>query len=151
MDRTDGETQRDVVICATRAGEHSRLVHTNAFAHAKSHGSALVFVHVLGGPTFDEQSEPMRDAIRDEVEWLVQALVRLAQQRARAGDVPMTVEIAEGDVVAEIVAAISSHGASHLIMGDPRNGDETTFQDAALTDFTNRATNAGAEITLVAT
>ena len=136
------------IVCATRAGEHSRIVHTRAFETAAEQEAELVFVHVLGSE-FAEQPDSMQRAIREEVGWLVRALVHMAQQRSNASQVEIAIEIREGDVISEIVNAVADHQASILVMGHPGYGGVTTFDAAMLDDLTTRLAALGASAMLV--
>lgn len=140
----------DTIVCATRAGEHSRLVHNAAFEQAKLSGDTIVFLHVLGGEAFDSHNESMQTAIHQEVGWLVRALVTLAQQRTRATDVPIRFEIREGETIAQMLASVQGNAANKLILGDPRNGKETTFQGDMVADLDAGASGLGAALELVA-
>ena len=140
----------DTIICATRAGEHSRLVHNAAFEQAKLSGDTIVFLHVIGGEAFDSHNESMQTAIRQEVEWLVRALVTLAQQQSRAADVSIRFEIREGETPAQMLASLQANAATKLIMGDPRNGDETTFQGDVVSGLEMALTELDASLEMVA-
>ncbi len=122
--------------------------HTRAFETASEQEADLVFVHVLG-TEFAEQSNSMQRAIREEVDWLVRALVHMAQQRSNAGDVEVAIEIREGDLIEEVVDAVAAHQASTLVMGHPDNGGVTTFDDLMLNDLVTKLASLGATPVLV--
>ena len=139
----------DTIVCATRAGEHSRLVHNAAFAEAKESGASIVFLHVIGGEAFEQHNPAMQQAIRDEVGWLVRTLVTLAQQRGRAESVEIRFEFREGSTPAQMVASVQANAATKMIMGDPRNGDESMFDGVMFEDLESAIAEQGAELETV--
>ena len=139
----------DTIICATRAGEHSRLVHNAAFEQPKETGDTIVFLHVIGGEVFEQHNAAMQQAIRDEVGWLVRTLVALAQQRTRAEDVEIRFEIREGSTPAQMLASVEANSATKMIMGDPRNGDESTFHGVTLEELKSALAEQGAALQTV--
>jgi len=139
----------DTIICATRAGEHSRLVHNAAFEQAKETGETIVFLHVIGGEAFEQHNPAMQQAIRDEVGWLVRTLVALAQQRVGAEDVEIRFEVREGSTVAQMLASVQANSAAKMIMGDPCNGEESTFQGTKMENLESALAEQGVELETV--
>ena len=79
------------------------MPYTTAFRRAAHAGSPVTFLHVLGGSDYAEQPERMRAAIREEMRWLLHALVDVARDRSGAADVVATVLVRTGDPRVEIL------------------------------------------------
>jgi nucleotide-binding universal stress UspA family protein len=140
-----------MIVCATNAGEDSRSIHIAAFEKAAEIGASLTFVHVIGGSDFFEQPERMREAIREEMDWLLHALVGVAQDRSGASDVESSVVLRTGDPRTELLAYLSEHDAATLLVGVPRAGDTSIFSGSGFEEFVADAEGMGARVELVAT
>jgi len=138
-----------MIICATRAGEHSRAVHDAAVRMAVEQSSSITFVHVLDGQEYLDHTESMKEAIRDEARWLIYSLVHLAKAHAGAVDLASNVQIREGDPVVEIQAALGELGARVLVIGEPTAVEGSTFSDAAFAALTQAVSGLGVEVVLV--
>ena len=139
------------IVCATNAGEDSRVVHTAAFRKAADGESALIFLHVIGGDDFNDQPERMREAIRVEMGWLLHALVRVAGDRAEASDVAAEVVLRTGDPRVEILAYLREREASKLILGVPREGDTSIFRESGFEEFVAEIEALGMQVELIST
>lgn len=139
------------IVCATNAGAESRVVHIAAFRRAAETGSALTFLHVLGGQDFEQQPARMRTAIQTEMEWLLHALVRVAQDRSGAAEVEADVVVLTGDPRETILAYVGEIEPEMLLVGVPRNGGASTFHDSGFDDFLAAAKALGVEIEPVST
>jgi len=138
-----------MIICATRAGEHSRAVHDAAVRMAVEQNSSVTFVHVLDGQEYLDHNESMKEAIRDEARWLINSLAHLAKAHAGAADLKTSVQIREGEPIDEIQGALSELGASALVIGEPTAVEGSTFTGAAFAALTQAASGLGAEVVLV--
>ncbi len=139
------------IVCATNAGEDSRAVHMAAFRRAAEGSSQLSFLHVLGGDDFNEQPERMREAVRTEMEWLLHALVRVAKDRGEAADVTSDVVLRTGDPRVEILAYLREAGATMLLLGVPREGDDSIFHESSFEQFVSEVEGLGVTVELVTT
>lgn len=139
------------IVCATNAGEDSRALHIAAFERAATTGTSLTFLHVIGGPDFFEQPERMKEAIRTEMDWLLHALVGVAQERSGALEVESTVVLRTGDPRTELLAYLNEHDSSALVVGIPRAGDASIFSGSGFEEFVADAEGMGVSVELVAT
>lgn len=139
------------ILCATNAGEDSRVVHIAAFQRAAKRDSELTFLHVIGGDDFYSQPEGMREAIRAEMEWLLYAMVRVARDRAGATDVVSDVVIQTGDPRVEIVAYIRELEPDLLVIGVPREGQISLFHESGVDEFIAEVEVLGVQVELVET
>jgi nucleotide-binding universal stress UspA family protein len=110
------------IVCATSAGEASRVLHIAAFQRAAEMDALLIFLHVLEGPDFDEQPARMQAAIKTEMEWLLHALVRVARDRSEATEVNTDVVVRTGDAREEILAFVRESDPQLLMLGVPGAG-----------------------------
>jgi nucleotide-binding universal stress UspA family protein len=140
-----------VIVCATNAGEDSRAVHTAAFRRAAEAGTPVVFFHVIGGAAYTEQPERMREAIRKEMKWLLNALVAVARDRSGADDVEASTVLRTGDPRVEILAYLTEADAGSLLIGVPREGDTSIFSGHSFDEFVTEAEAFDVHVELVAT
>lgn len=138
------------IVCATNAGATSRAMHTAAFRRAAETEGSLTFLHVLGGQAFDEQPDRMRAAIETEMEWLLHVLVRVAQDRSEASDVPFSVIVRTGDPSATILDVVREMAPATLLIGAPRKGDTGIFHEAGFADFVTSVEELGVQVEQVA-
>ncbi len=117
------------IVCATRGGAGSRAVRERAIEHAGRYGATLVFLFVIDISSLDDADEKLKSAVRDELAWLGQALLRIAQQRADAAHVESEIVIREGPVRDEICRFIKDRSADMLLLGAPRGTTTAVFGD----------------------
>jgi hypothetical protein len=139
------------IVCATNAGEASRAMHTTAFRRAAEDGASLTFLHVLGGPDFDEQPDRMRAAIETEMEWLLLVLVRVAQDRSDASGVQVSVVVRTGDPPETILSVVRETQPEVLMIGVPRGDDGGIFHGTAFDDFVTSVKELGVRVEQVPT
>jgi len=138
-------------VCATNAGEDSRAVHTAAFRRAAQEGAEVVFLHVIGGHDFDEQPDRMREAIVEEMGWLLHALIRVARERSQASNVVSNIVLRTGSPREEILAYLEETPPAALLIGVPRDGDSSIFPDQSFDEFVREMENLEVTVELVAT
>lgn len=110
---------RPTIICATRGGAGSYVAQTAARRRAERLGARLLFVYVVT-PTSFAIDASLRPALRHELHWLGRALVALAAQRGRQQGLRADVDVREGELRGELIAAVRDHSAGVLILGAPR-------------------------------
>lgn len=137
------------VVCATRAGEHSRAVHRVAIEAVAGTDDEVLFVHVLGTAAYRSQPPYLQEAIRLELEWLLNALVRLAQDQTGAEHLNAEILVREGDLLDEIINTVVTSDASTLVMGHPQAQPHTSFPAADIDELRQRVASTGAELILV--
>jgi hypothetical protein len=93
----------------------------------------------------------MRDAILKEMEWLLHALIDVAQDRSGAADVESDIVLRTGDPRTEILGYLAEQDATTLLIGVPREGDESIFSDSTFDDFVTAAETLDVVVELVST
>lgn len=123
------------IVCATRGGQGSRAVQLAAIERAKETGERLVFLYVVDVHLIEEYDEALSGAMHAEFQWLGEALLRVAQQRAEREQVEAEIAIREGVVRDEIEAFLRESDAAVLMLGAPRGTTPTVFGDDAIERF----------------
>ncbi len=106
-----------VILCATGNGVQSRIVQAAAVEVARSQQKRLVFLHVVDLRQLGELEEALWPAARAELAWLGEAMLRLAQDRARRRGVVAEGQILHGDVCAALEDYVRSHAVDRLLLG----------------------------------
>jgi nucleotide-binding universal stress UspA family protein len=138
-----------MIVCATRAGEHSRAVHDTAIRMAVADDQPVTFVHVLDGEEYLGHNPSMQAAIRDEARWLISSLASMAAQHAGATNASTSIEIREGDPLEQIAAATRTEGVRSLVIGEPQAVERSAFIAPDFSAFTESLTAAGIDVVLV--
>jgi len=107
------------IICATKAAQNSRLVHEAAFRLADELGLELEFLHVIAVPNYEDLMEPLQDAVRAELHWLVHSLTRISRQRVGLSGISPSVEVVSGNISEAILRRVEDGDVEVLIMGTP--------------------------------
>lgn len=126
------------VVCATRGGEGSRAAQEAAIRYARENQDKLIFMYVVDFKTLDEFDDSLLPAVREELTWLGQSLLRIARHRAEQADVTVEIVIREGDVMLEIEDFLQEIKADQLILGAPRGTTANVFGDDAIEQFAQR-------------
>lgn len=127
---------RPTIVCATRGGAGSYVAQTAARRRAERSGARLLFIYVVTPLAYDVDTS-LRPALRHELHWLGRVLVALAAQRARQVGLVADVDVREGELRGELVAAVRAHNATTLILGAPHAG--TALLDGAAMERLARA------------
>ena len=109
----------DLVMLATSARGDARLLHSAARRRAEEEASGLLVVHVLAGADYQRQPPQLRRAIRDEMTWLLHAMLVPAEGAPGSPIGRVTVDIREGDIADELIEAAKSGRPDLIILGDP--------------------------------
>jgi nucleotide-binding universal stress UspA family protein len=121
------------IVCATRGGEGSRAVQLAAIELAKQEERPLIFLYIADPNSLDEDTDPaLRQALREELNFMGETLLRIAQHRADAAFLPSEVIIREGSVRAEIERYVMENDVSLLMLGAPRGTTANVFGDDAI-------------------
>ena len=107
----------DLVMVATSARGDTRRLHAAARTRAEEEGCGLLVVHVVGGVEYHRQPPQMRRAIRDEMRWLLHAMVVPASGGRGSSIGRMTVDVREGDVVEQLIDAVESSRPDLVVLG----------------------------------
>ncbi|MDT8304899.1 MAG: universal stress protein [Anaerolineae bacterium] len=122
------------VICATRGGQGSRAAQLGAIRYARDLGTRLTFLYVVDIRMLGDVDEKLVAAVRSELQWLGQALLRVAKQRAEHAGIDVDIVIREGIVRDEIVHYLQDSHAALLVLGAPR-GTSSQFGDDSIELF----------------
>jgi nucleotide-binding universal stress UspA family protein len=139
------------IVCATRIGESSRVIQTEAIELARSQGKDIVFLHVVNVSNLGDIDPSLVDAANEEMTWLGEALLSVAKYRSRRMGVDADVEIRHGEVSEQIEAVLKERDADILFLGSPRqDSQQQTFTVQAIEEFAQKIqTSTGVEVKLV--
>lgn len=126
------------VVCATRGGEGSRAAQEEAIRYALENKKELVFIYIVDFKTLDEFDDTLLPAVREELTWLGQSLLRIARHRAEQANVTAEIVIMEGDVRLMIEKFLMESEAEILFLGAPRGTTANVFGDDAIEKFAQR-------------
>lgn len=123
------------IVCATRGGEGSRAVQLEAIERAKENGERLVFLYVTDTDTVGNIDEMLVTSVRQELNWMGNVLLRIAQKRAELAGLEADVAIREGNVGEAIGRFLQESQARLLLLGAPRGTTANVFGDDAIEQF----------------
>lgn len=106
-----------VILCATGNGAQSRNVQSSAIELARAEQKRLVFVHVVDLRQLGEIEEALRPAAQAELAWLGEAMLRLAQDRARRRGVQTENVILHGSLCETLEGYLRTHPVDLLLLG----------------------------------
>ena len=141
----------DLVMVATTARGDTRLLHTTARRRAEEEGSGLLVVHVLAGAEYERKPTQLRRAIRDEMKWLLHAMLVPTVRTSNSSIGRMTVDVREGDVVEQLIDAVQSSRPDLVMVGDPRPEIEGALEVNAFQRFLQYLERDSIPVELVAT
>jgi nucleotide-binding universal stress UspA family protein len=116
-----------IILCATGNGVQSRTVQAAAIELARAQQKRLVFVHVVDLRQMGELEEALRPAAQAELAWLGEAMLRLAQDRARRRGVAAEGRILHGAVCQALENYLDSHAVDLLLLGAATNPEIVRF------------------------
>ena len=139
------------IVCATRGGKASYLLQARATQLARAEQKALVFVYIVNTENLGEMSKKMTGAAREELTWFGNALLKVAQARARRAGVEAEILLREGGVREQIENVLREKNADLLVLGASREQhSEPLFAPDALTQFARRVEEAtGVEVRIL--
>lgn len=114
------------VLVATGARIDSRLVHAVSLWRALEHDAELRVVHVLNGRSYEEASPAFKRAIKDETRLLIRTMVGLAAKENETADIPVTMDMREGEVAEELIAAARETEPVLVVIGGHREAGGMT-------------------------
>lgn len=126
------------VVCATRGGEGSRAAQETAIRYAQEKDQNLIFMYVVDFKTLDEFDDSLLPAVREELTWLGQSLLRIARHRAEQAGVTAEIVIREGNVQQKIEEFLQETHADILFLGAPRGTTANVFGDDAIEKFAQK-------------
>ncbi|NNE74555.1 MAG: hypothetical protein HKN26_12885 [Acidimicrobiales bacterium] len=90
-----------------------------ALEHAITHGANLVFLAILDRRTFDDVEPVLLGAITEELEWLLDAQLRLSLAQLGDPDLVTRIVVRAGDVEDVVVDVVETTGATEVLIGAP--------------------------------
>jgi len=112
------------ILCATRGGEVSYHTQDAAIKLAKQRNDELVFLFIADIGFLDKTERAVRpDVVKQEMKYMGEFLLSMAQERARAQGVQAQVLIRYGKVRQQLIAAVQREVADMLILGRPAEKD----------------------------
>ena len=136
------------IVCATKAAQNSRAVHEAAFRLANELDLELEFLHVIAVPNYEDLMEPLQDAVRSELYWLVHSLTRISRQRAGLSGISPSVEVVSGEISEAILRRVEDEDVEVLVMGTP-DTDDSRFL-SSVESFLLEVNQANTRVELVA-
>lgn len=124
----------ELILCATRGGEASRLTQDKAIAMAKESGATLMFLYVVDLHFLDKTAAPIVVDVEEELSDMGEFLLLLACERAAAQGIQAKTTLRKGTMREEIKLAAKEEGASLVFLGRPV-GKGSAFQMASLEEF----------------
>jgi nucleotide-binding universal stress UspA family protein len=125
------------IVCATRGGAGSRAVQERAIKYAQQRECDLTFLFVVDMSGMDEADDKLKRAVKEELYWLGQTLLQIAQRRAKNENISSEVVIREGNVQDEIRRYLRESSATTLLLGAPRGTTTSRFGDDYVEQMAN--------------
>ncbi len=123
------------IVCATRGGAGSRAVQQAAISYARERGNELVFLFVIDTGSVQGEEEELVTAVRDELYFLGQTLLRIAKKRAANYQVAAEIVVRDGRVKDQITKFLDECSAELLLLGAPRGTSDSIFGDDVIEQF----------------
>jgi nucleotide-binding universal stress UspA family protein len=123
------------IVCATRGGVGGRAVQSRAISYAREQDKPLVFLYVIDAEALASKDNALVAAVRQELGWLGETLLRVAQKRAKSFQVESEIAVREGPVRDEISSFLQERSAELLFLGAPRGTTSGVFGDDAIEKF----------------
>lgn len=117
------------IVCATGNGSQSRAVQSEAVEVARRQQKPLVFLHVVDLGQLGDLDESLIPAARAELAWLGNAIMRLAEDRARRRGVHAESVVLYGDVTTSLETFLREHPVDLLLMGQATNKAIAAFAE----------------------
>jgi nucleotide-binding universal stress UspA family protein len=126
------------LVCATRGGPGSRAVQEKAIAYAAERKSELIFLYIVDISSIEEVDDNMKLALLNELSWLGQVILRIAQKRADNAQVVSEIAIREGAIKDEICRFLEERSADLLLLGAPMGTTSAIFGDDLVEQFAQK-------------
>ncbi len=123
------------IVCATRAGEGSRTVQQTAVTRAIAEDKQLIFLYVSDPNSLEGIDEATLPAVRAELNWMGQTLLRIAERRAHNSGLEARLVLREGSVRDEICSLVTEVNAELLLLGAPRGTSTNVFGNSEIEQF----------------
>jgi hypothetical protein len=123
------------ILCATGNGVQSRTVQAAAIELARAQQKRLVFVHVVDLRQLGDLEAALHPAAQAELAWLGEAMLRLAQDRARRRGVAAEGQILHGPVCQALESYLGSHEVDLLLLGAATNDEIIRFAQRVQDDL----------------
>ena len=138
------------IVCATRGGAGSRAVQQAAISLARERDRELVFLFVIDPANLVKEEAELVVAVRDELLFLGQSLLRIAKKRAANNQVAAEIVVREGSVRDEIAKYLGESSAELLLLGAPRGTTANIFGDDVIEQFAQDISrDTGVEVEII--
>lgn len=124
-----------IILCATGNGVQSRSVQAAAIELARAQQKRLVFVHVVDLRQLGDLEEALHPAAQAELAWLGEAMLRLAQDRARRRGVAAEGQILHGPVCPALESYLRDRAVDLLLLGAATNDEIIRFAQRVQDDL----------------
>jgi nucleotide-binding universal stress UspA family protein len=106
-----------------------------AIDHALLTGEPLVFLYIIDTDSIHRADTLLQSAVRAELNWMGQTLLRIAHKRARATGLDTGLAVREGNVREAIADFVKASQATLLFLGAPRDNTADNFGNDAVEQF----------------
>lgn len=131
------QNEKQVIVCATRGGEGSRVLQLEAVKRARRDSALLLIVYVVNHHELGELEAGEIPDVEAELMWLGETLLLLAQNRALDAGVSAEIALLTGAPLSEIATYAREQTADLIMLGAPRGTTANVFGD----DEIERAAN----------
>lgn len=107
-----------LVMLATSGRGETRLLHDTGRRRAEEREAGLLVVSIMSGSDYERQPAGLRRAIRDEMKWLLHAMVVPTEGSSRSSIGRIVVEVREGDVVDRLIEVAESSRPDLVVLGE---------------------------------
>ncbi len=139
------------IVCAMRGGEVSRRTQERAIALARERETPLIFFFVADTGFAGRTSEPLSEALDDELARLGRTMLYIARARAREQGISAHAVVRHGTVSEVMEDFLREVDASLLVMGTPQeNSGHQSFKPGEISEFAERVHAAtGVEVLVI--
>ena len=130
------------IVCATRGGPGSRASQEKAIAYAAERQSELIFLYIVDISNTVAADDNLKTALTEELSWIGQVILRIAQKRANNAQIVSEIVIREGPVKDEVCQFLVERSADLLLLGAPRGTSAAIFGDDSIELFASEITKS---------
>jgi nucleotide-binding universal stress UspA family protein len=123
------QDEQQVIVCATRGGEGSRVLQLEAVERAQHSKAILLFIYVVNHRELGDLEAGQIPDVEAELTWLGETLLLLAQNRALEVGVSAEIALLTGSPLTEIANHARTRAADLIMLGAPRGTTANVFGD----------------------
>jgi cation:H+ antiporter len=117
--RERGQTERKIILCATRGGQASRPTHQKAIEIALERGAELIFLYVFDQQAIQSVASPIVINISSQMDHMQAFLQETAQRQAVQSGVNARILVRTGSLREQIQTIAQEERVELVIMGNP--------------------------------